>query len=64
MSVTEQTAIRDWLMSIGETDSGAIAHALETCERNAGARAYALQRWGRYCGEDYGLRFDDATDEH
>ena len=27
-------------------------------------RMFALQRWGRYCGEDYGLRFDDATDEH
>ena len=31
-------------MSIGETDSGAIAHALEVCQGNGAARAYALER--------------------
>jgi len=44
MSVTEQTAIKDWLMSIGETDSGAIAHALEVCQGNGAARAYVLSK--------------------
>jgi len=44
MSVTEQTAIKDWLARIDEQSQEVIDEVMVVCERNAGARAYALER--------------------
>lgn len=44
MSADEQSAIREWLAMINETDPVAIAIVLQECQRNDDARNYFLRR--------------------
>ena len=44
LAAEEETAIRAWLASIGETDPAAIAEVIGRCQIGAGARDYLIGR--------------------
>lgn len=44
VSFSDETRIRAWLASIGETDEATIAEVLDGCRMNAEVRAYFLAR--------------------
>lgn len=49
MSAPEETAIRDWLARIEETDLAIITYVVNSCRADPGARAYFL----RHANGDY-----------